>query len=411
MLHLSKGCTKIEDGKFNMNLDIFTHQVQILQSRLVALYENANASEQPLGALLLPTALKELGTTSEELQVAAEELLRQTDQVVFLHHKLEAELQRYEDLLEFIPDAYLVTDTAGKILEANSAAAKLLGVGQEKLLGKLLINFIPIEKRSKFRSKLSQIHQGERIHNYPESLHLPQDINLNVAISAAPIHNSLSEVIAFRWLLRDITSPKQGQLTIHSDDYEPTQPRSKSLYFKKDVIPLEPEQLWIVRHGLVKLSTMNDYGEEVVVGLAGSSMVFGSSLTELPTYQAVALSEQVELASFPLSEINASPRLAQILLPKISQRLRQTELLLAISGRRRVKERLHYLLLFLKERFGQEVIEGVRLSIRLTHQDIADACCTTRVTITRELGKLQQQKKILFDAQNRIVFTNAWHGN
>ncbi|HEY9597026.1 MAG TPA: PAS domain-containing protein, partial [Cyanophyceae cyanobacterium] len=377
---------------------------------LIKLYENMIPSEMQVSSFF-PIALKELGTTSEELQVAAEELLRQTDIAANLHQQLQEKSQRYEDLLEFIPDAYLVTDPLGKILEANSAAARLLNLERNRLLGKLLINFIPIERRSAFRSKLSQIQQGSRIYNYTESLRFCEDMTVDAAITVAPIHNLSSEVTALRWILRDITPPKPAQLTIYRDDDKPTQSRANHLYFKKDVIPLEPEQLWIVRHGLVKLSTINDYGEEVVVGLVGSSMVFGSSLTELPTYQAVTLSEQVELTSFSLSEINASPRLAQTLFPKISQRLRQTESLLAISGRRRVKDRLYYLLLFLKERFGQEVLEGVRLSIRLTHQDIADACCTTRVTITRELGKLQKQKIILFDAQNRMVFTKAWHGN
>lgn len=393
-----------------MNIDFFSQQVQALQGRLNKLYENMTPFEmqQPT---FLPIALKELGITSEELHVAAEELSRQSDLVVGFQQQLQEQSQRYEDLLEFIPDAYLVTDIVGKILEANRAAARLLNLKQERLLGKLLINFIPIEQRSKFRSKLSQIHQGNRIHNYTESLNLSEDMTVDVAITVGPIHNSLSEVIALRWILRDITPPKQSQLAIYGDDDKSTQPRSKPYFFKKDVIPLEPDKLWLVRHGLVKLSTINDDGEEVIVGLVSSSMVFGSSLTELSTYQAVALSEQVELASFSLSEINASPRLAQTLLPKISQRLRQTESLLAISGRRRVKERLYYLLVFLQDKFGQKVIEGVRLSIRLTHQDIADACCTTRVTVTRELSKLQKQKKIILDAQNRIVFTQAWPGN
>ncbi|MBD0311176.1 MAG: helix-turn-helix domain-containing protein [Microcoleus sp. T1-bin1] len=31
------------------------------------------------------------------------------------------------------------------------------------------------------------------------------------------------------------------------------------------------------------------------------------------------------------------------------------------------------------------------MNIRLTHQDIANAICTTRVTVTRMLGKLQRQ--------------------
>ncbi|NEQ28547.1 MAG: Crp/Fnr family transcriptional regulator, partial [Microcoleus sp. SIO2G3] len=65
------------------------------------------------------------------------------------------------------------------------------------------------------------------------------------------------------------------------------------------------------------------------------------------------------------------------------------------------------LLLWLKQEFGQRVAQGTRLSVRFTHQDLADACCTTRVTVTRELSKLQKQGKITFDSQHHIVFSST----
>jgi len=43
---------------------------------------------------------------------------------------VEAERQRYQDLFEFAPDGYLVTDAQGMI-QANRAAAKLLNAKQE----------------------------------------------------------------------------------------------------------------------------------------------------------------------------------------------------------------------------------------------------------------------------------------
>ncbi len=385
-----------------MNVDIIVQQVQALQGRLDKLYQNTNTSPPPTD-WLLPTALKELGTTSEELQVAAEELLQQTEAVAFLQQQLQAERQRYQDLFEFMPDAYLVTDADGKIQEANHAAATLLGIEQLNLRGRLLINFVPVEKRSTFRSKLNRLHQYSRVQDFTISMEPRTDEPFEAALTVAPVRDSLGQLIALRWILRDITAMKRAQSAEDSQEYDPRQDRPKHVYLKGDLIPLEPEQLWLVRHGLVKLSTMNELGEEVLVGLIGSSMPFGSSLTDLLTYQAIAVSEKVELVRISLSEITACPKLAQALLPQISQRLRQTESLLAISGKRRVQERLHQMLLFLKDKFGQKVGQGIRVSIRLTHQELADACCTTRVTITRELGKLQKQGKITFDSHNHIV--------
>jgi CRP-like cAMP-binding protein len=152
---------------------------------------------------------------------------------------------------------------------------------------------------------------------------------------------------------------------------------------------------------------MTENGEEVLVGLAGSSMIFGSSMTSLAIYQATALSDDVQIVSISLQEITASPRLSQALLPKISDRVRQTELLLAIAGKRQVKDRLYYLLLWLQQEFGQTVAEGTRLRVRLTHQELASACCTTRVTITRLLSKLQQQGEIRFDSKHHIILNST----
>jgi CRP-like cAMP-binding protein len=215
------------------------------------------------------------------------------------------------------------------------------------------------------------------------------------------------KLVALHWIVRDITLDKRAELALKSIDYDPYQDRPKHFYSKGEVIRLEPQTIWLVRQGLVKLSTMSETGEEVLVGLAGPSMPFGSSMTSLPTYEVTALTADVQLVGISLKEIAASPRLTQALLPKISDRVRQAELLLVIAGKRQVKDRLYYLLLWLKQEFGREVAQGSRLSIRLTHQDLANACCTTRVTVTRELSKLQQQGKITFDSKHHIVFISS----
>jgi CRP-like cAMP-binding protein len=173
-------------------------------------------------------------------------------------------------------------------------------------------------------------------------------------------------------------------------------------YFKGDIIPLSPGTYWQVCQGVVKLSTICETGEEVLVGLLSSGMVFGTDLTALPTHQAKALAE-VQVVSFSLTDTVSAPQLAGSIFPQISQRLRQTELLLAISGRRQIHERFYQLLQLMKQEIGQPVELGTRLNVRFTHQDFADACCTTRVTITRIIGRLQAQGTIKFDAKNHII--------
>lgn len=390
-----------ENWRCDVKVDIFAQRIEGIHGQLSELYRGARASLQPQSELLA-AAFKELAIASEALQVAVEELCQQNEELAGARAALEAERQRYQDLFEFAPDAYLVTDVRGTIREANRAAAALLNVSQQYLQGKPLTVFIPKQERQCFHSQLSELEQGEPLLEWAGRL-LPRNSDpLEVAIKVAAVCGREGNTFALRWLLRDLSSPAPAAAAEQTNSH-PSFDRPLHVYSKGEIIPLHPQALWLVSQGLVKLSTLCDGGEEVLLGLAGPEMLFGSSLTALPVYQATALSEEVHLGCVSLAEISACPNLARAILPPIKQRLRQTELLLAISGRRRVKDRLHTLLRLLKQQIGEPVAEGTRLSVRLTHEEIASACATTRVTVTRTLNQLQQQGKIILDAKHHLI--------
>jgi PAS domain S-box-containing protein len=414
-----------------MNVDRFAQQVEGAHLRLVKLYQDAteaqllqnNLSKASFEASsLLPNAFKELGIASEELQVAVEELRQKNKELTAARAAVEAEQQRYRNLFEFVPDGYLVTDTVGIIREANRVAAASLNVSQQLLVGKSVITFVPQAERQSFRSELNWLHQQanhftgasteealilRRRHEWEIRLQPRHGKPLNVAVAVTAIREPNSKPpVTLRWLLHDITHYKQVEAVLEKgDDLSHDFPVHD--YSKKESIPLNSQVIWQVSQGLVKLSTFCDTGEEVLLGLAGPLMLFGPSLTSLQTFQAIALSE-VQLVCLPLDKIAASPYLAQALLPQTNQRLQHTEVLLAISGERRVSDRLHRLLRLLKQEIGQPVAQGTRLSIRLTHDDLASACCTTRVTITRLFSKLQQQGKLTLCPKHHIILRQGF---
>jgi PAS domain-containing protein len=55
---------------------------------------------------------------------------------------VELEQSRYRELFELAPDAYLVTDASGRILEANRAAVTLLGLPHRALIGRLVSSLV-----------------------------------------------------------------------------------------------------------------------------------------------------------------------------------------------------------------------------------------------------------------------------
>ncbi|QHG15374.1 PAS domain-containing protein [Nostoc sp. ATCC 53789] len=384
-----------------MNIEKFIQRTEILYKRLADLYQTASVLPW-IPTDLLPQALKELYNTLKIVQLAAQELYQQNEELLETRNRLEAERQHYQDLFEFAPDGYLVTNTEGMIQEANHTAARLLNFSKHFLVGKPMMNFVPLGERQQVRCELIQLSESDRVKELLVRLQKRHGESFDAALTVTVVRNQQGKAISLRWIMRNISDRQYLESGIVKNDGDLFNDRQVHKHSKGETIPLNPLIIWYVSQGLVKLNTYCETGEEVLIGLATAGMVFGSSLTSLNIYQATALSD-VKLVSIYAAEIEASPNLSHTLLPKINQRLRQTESFLVISGRRRVQERLHYLLELLKREVGETVPEGTRLSVRFTHEDIASACCTTRVTITRLMGKLQEEGIISFDSKKHII--------
>lgn len=378
-----------------MNTTAFTQQVKAMSHRLTNLYETINTSSLVPSALL--SSVTELGITSERLEIAAKMLNEQNQKLSSVNQTVTLERQRYQELLEFIPDACLLTDAAGVIQETNSAASKLLNLSQCLLSGWSLTAFITPETQQQFQTQLQQLQKRHWKQQWQIRLQPYRGVAFDANVVVEVSHQSANQPFQLRWLLRH-TSKSEA---IDVPECNINLSYASHTYHKGEIIPLKPESIWLVRSGLVKLTTFCASGEEVLVGLAGEKAPFGSSLTSLPLYEATALSD-TQLWCIPLSDAT-SFELMQHFLPQISQRLKQTESLLAIYGQVRVADRLDSLLELLKQEIGESVADGTRLVVRLTHQDLASACCTTRVTITRMLNELQKQNKLSVDKQRHLT--------
>ena len=170
-------------------------------------------------------------------------------------------------------------------------------------------------------------------------------------------------------------------------------------------VPMLRHHVWLVARGMVKLSSMNEQGEDVLLGLAGPNEPFGEPLSNLDLYEATTLSD-CDLLCLSLDEIQQTPHLASTLMLALISRTRQSEALIALLGLRRVEDRVRGFLELLAEEYGQPCEDGLRLNLRLTHQDIAGALSTTRVTVTRVLGLLKEEGWLKLSSQRQLVISN-----
>ena len=224
-----------------VNLDDFAQQIQDMQQRLAQLQqyagkspmlrlsdapEVANADASPVlteqqQQETIEIAFEELSIALEELQVANEELFQQHEELSQQNQELsaaqqavEAERQRYQELFEFAPDAYLVTDRNGVIQEANRAAATLLNISQTFLVSKALNLYVIKNERPVFHSKLTELYQADGVQEWEMCLQPRNKTPIIAAVTVAAVRNPLGNLVCLRWILRDITDRKRIELEL-----------------------------------------------------------------------------------------------------------------------------------------------------------------------------------------------------
>ncbi len=169
-------------------------------------------------------------------------------------------------------------------------------------------------------------------------------------------------------------------------------------------VPLLKNNVWLVVRGMVKLSAITIHGDDMLLGIAGPNEPFGDPLNGVEAYTATALGD-ADLLCLSCSEIRQDASLAVAMLEALGLRLQQSQALLALMGLKRVDERVRGFLELLANEYGQPCETGLRLNLRLTHQELASALATTRVTVTRVIGSLRDEGWLQLDGQKRLVIS------
>lgn len=204
--------------KREMDANLFSQQLKTTYRRAAQLYQHTKtiSPESETEAELLAQSLEELRTALEELHVAEEEILLQNQELAIARSQVEIERQRYCNLFEFAPDAYLVTDSLGVIREANRAAAKLLNIPQQRLIGKPLATYILAPEKQAFRTRLHQLGQNDSTQEWEIGICPRERAAIDAAITVAAIGNRSDASSNWCWLIRDITARKQAEATVRA---------------------------------------------------------------------------------------------------------------------------------------------------------------------------------------------------
>ncbi len=169
-------------------------------------------------------------------------------------------------------------------------------------------------------------------------------------------------------------------------------PRATPIYLPSEAC----DAVFLLTKGRVKICYLTPDGKQSILAFVEPGELFGEAALIEPGGAREDYAETVEASEIvwlpgdtirQIAEQNSGlslgiTRLIGMRRKRIERRLRH---LLFLPS----KKRLCHLILELAEQYGKETPEGILLSIRLSHQDLAAVIGATRETVTVLLGELQ----------------------
>jgi CRP-like cAMP-binding protein len=195
-------------------------------------------------------------------------------------------------------------------------------------------------------------------------------------------------------------------------DWAKTHYRDRS-FNKDESIPVRPGLLYLVQCGAVSLTgsakaiaysqtAATEAPEETFLGLIGAGHPF-----EIPDrphfiFKADPRVDATVVIWLYWHDLDNWPHFRLDILDYFRDRHQRKLLLLTTLGHRRTIDRLWGFLLLLIEEYGQRAENGICFPYPLTHAQIGSAIGSTRVTVTRLMGKLRQQGLISIGEDSTI---------
>ncbi|QDT05532.1 Global nitrogen regulator [Rubripirellula lacrimiformis] len=186
-------------------------------------------------------------------------------------------------------------------------------------------------------------------------------------------------------------------------------------------LPSQPaDSVFLIQSGLVKVCNLTGDGKQSILAFVEPGQLFGELAIFDPDQrdeyvEAVEKTMVVVIPAVELQNLIAVNHAVAISLAKmIGLRRHQMERRLKNLLFQSNRDRLIHLLLDLAEQFGVSGNDGVRLRIKLAHQEIANLMGSTRETVTILLGQLRSEglidvgrrKIVIFDADQMATMVN-----
>lgn len=211
------------------------------------------------------------------------------------------------------------------------------------------------------------------------------------------------EVLRTHWLFADLSDAERTSLAAAAVRHAVA---DGTVLFRRD----DPTPgLHVVETGAIKIFTLTAAGEERIIDIIGAgefcgeigvvdaapSVAWGHALG--PSVLWVIPPESFERVL--LAHPRICLKLCRVLAGKVRATSRQLDEALFLSSRERVLRHL----VRLAEKHGRPYDHGLKLEVRLTHQEIARLAGTARETVSRVLADLQDRSLLRFQGRLMLI--------
>jgi CRP-like cAMP-binding protein len=187
-------------------------------------------------------------------------------------------------------------------------------------------------------------------------------------------------------------------------------------FSKDEKIPARPGLLYLVQRGAVRMvgvaqvsatsrngsRVSNTTPEEAFLGFVGAGQPFEIVAQSPFTLHSYAHVDQTAVVWMYWHDLDNWPHFRREVLDAFRYQHQRKLLWLSTLGQRRTIDRLLGFLTLLIEEYGEPSEQGYCLPWTLTHAQIGSAIGSTRVTVTRLMGKLRQRGLIHTQDDNLI---------
>lgn len=182
-------------------------------------------------------------------------------------------------------------------------------------------------------------------------------------------------------------------------------PAKSTVYLPSDAA----NDVMLLAEGRVKLCSLTSDGKESILAfieageLFGELSILGESVREEHA-ETIADSTIILIPGDELERLMGESALLAVGVTKlIGWRRRRIERRLKTLLFKSIRDRVVHLLLDLVEQYGKSTAEGVELSARFSHQDLASVIGATRESVTVALGELRDQGVVHVSRKRLVV--------